>query len=1495
MQINIGKKIGAGYTLVLILLLLLSLFMLRGTNTLVEEFSSVIETNTPAIIDINRLQKLVVDMETGERGFIITGDESFLTPYHQGQQAFRTTLERSRQKLSTHNASTTHGDDHQGGGHQEEHREHLNRVEWLVERWIKEAATPEIAMRRELRKGDASAEQLQKILREGAGKSILDALRSTTRQMIQALQLDGNLRGELLINTILKAMVDRETGQRGFLVTGEESFLEPYIAGERLFEQSFQQFETLLANAHNRQATRQEIEQLSRLNRRWREEIAQPAIAGMVNRQQAPNNSGTVENQAFDIQGESLVDDMQLILSTLQQRFERAENGHAAALSAKLLNTVVNQETGLRGYLLSGQDALLEPYRNGGEQFQQQLNALQRLNTNAYDLPTMRQQLEQLKQLATRWEQEAATPEIAIRREMNRNPLSLKALAEALHKGQGKAILDEIRSELDQLVSGEQQEIDEKYSHSQRLASNQQNLFITLTALFLLLIIALATWIIRSITRPVQVLQQAADAIGQGELETSLNIDTGDEIGELANSFQQMATSLLLANEERNQRSWIDNGIADLNTVLRGEKAEQQLANAVLKTLSRALGASVGVLYLRNEQDGSGAALAEPELQLFATYAYNERKNLSNHYRWGQGVVGQAALEAKVIRLSNVPDDYIKIHSGLGETTPYHIIVTPFLFENEVRGVIELGTLEPLNAQAVELLERSMEAIGIAFESANSRQALDDSLQESRALTEELQAQQEELQETNEQLEEQTSALDQTRREVEERNGSLINAQTELTERAQQLAQSSKYKSEFLANMSHELRTPLNSILLLSKMLASGEMKKSEDQRKNAEVIYSAGNDLLLLINEVLDLAKIESGKMATDLSTIHVREFAQSFNTLFRPQAEQKGLTFKVDIEDQITPDLYSDRERLQQVLRNFLSNALKFTDSGSITLKVSTANKSVTDSLTATTSPALRQLINQSPEDYLLFSVVDNGIGIAKDKLGVVFEAFQQADGSTSRNYGGTGLGLSISREIADLLEGALALESSDGQADHGTTFSIVVPLEPSKTLQQSSEHTQVQQLEQISGGERNIIPSTMVTDLPASGSGELLKDDQLTTSPSDERILLVVEDDRRFANILMELGRKNSFKVIHAASGTEGVRHAEHYLPSAILLDIQLPIMDGWGVIRQLKSNPQTSHIPVHIISVVDDIQLGRRLGAVQYLVKPVDPERLNNTFSQIEQQLERSIKKLLVVEDNEVERDAIIKLLSGRDIECTGAGNGADAIQALSSNRYDAFILDLHLPDMDGYQVLETMDEDPHIEHIPTIVYTGQDLSIDDERRLRRYAESIVLKTAESPARLLEETTIFLHRVQANLSEEKQKMIAEVNQHDDILKGQTVLLVDDDIRNTFALTSVLEMRGMEVITALNGEEGLELLEQHKAQIGLVLMDIMMPVMDGYEATRKLRENPDHAELPVIALTAKALKEDQELSIEAGASDYMSKPIDYDQLFSLMRVWLSASAHK
>ncbi|MFL5934801.1 MAG: response regulator, partial [Gaiellaceae bacterium] len=745
-----------------------------------------------------------------------------------------------------------------------------------------------------------------------------------------------------------------------------------------------------------------------------------------------------------------------------------------------------------------------------------------------------------------------------------------------------------------------------------------------------------------------------------------------------------------------------------------------------------------------------------------------------------------------------------------------------------------------------------------------------------RASEELLQTQQEELQQTNEELEERSQQLEEQNRRIEIKNEEIELARLALEEKADQLALSSRYKSEFLANMSHELRTPLNSLLILTKLLGdNAEGNLTDKQIEFARTIHNAGAELLGLINDILDLSKVEAGKMDVNAVEVAISDELALLERSFAPIAEEKGLSFELDYADDALPTILTDPQRLQQVLKNLLSNAFKFTEEGGVTLRVSQP-------------PAGMQFAGDAlahADRVVAFSVVDTGIGIPADKVRLIFEAFQQADGTTSRRYGGTGLGLSISREIARLLGGEIHVES---RPDEGSTFTLYVP---ERFVAHVPAETGAELLRQITGEPEPV--SSGNGDLPAFDPSLLVPgevEDDRESIEAGDRVVLIVEDDADFARTELAVAREHGFKGIVALRGDSGLALAREFRPDAIVLDMSLPVLDGWTVLDRLKRHPSTRHIPVHIVSGVGELRPALAAGAAAFLEKPATMEALDEVFRGIGSFIERDVKRLLVVDDDEVQRQSIVELVGGDgDVEIVAVGSSEEALVALDQEApFDCMVLDLRLPKMTGFALLEKVKSDEQSRHLPVIVYTSKDLTKREETKLKRFAETIVVKDARSPERLLDETSLFLHRVESRLPEAKRKMLEQLHNAEALFQGKKVLIVDDDVRNVFALTSALEAHGMEVRFAENGREGIESLEQ-QPDVDLVLMDVMMPEMDGYEATRAIRERPQFEKLPIIALTAKAMKGDRERSIASGASDYITKPVDTDQLLSLLRVWL------
>jgi hypothetical protein len=811
--------------------------------------------------------------------------------------------------------------------------------------------------------------------------------------------------------------------------------------------------------------------------------------------------------------------------------------------------------------------------------------------------------------------------------------------------------------------------------------------------------------------------------------------------------------------------------------------------------------------------------------------------------------------------------------------------------------VIELASFHPFSETHQAFLESLMESLGIVLNVIQQNMRTEELLAQSQQLTEELQSQQEELkrsnselelqaaslktseellqqqqeelQQTNEELEEKAQLLEEQNARIEIKNREIEDARGALEDKAEQLTLSSKYKSEFLANMSHELRTPLNSMLILARLFAENPEKNLTDKQVEfAHTIYTAGSDLLKLINDILDLSKVEAGKMDVHVTDVALTEVRDYVNRAFRPVAEQKGLDFSVDVDDAMLPvHVATDEQRLQQVLKNLLSNACKFTERGGVSLGIGTPPEG--------TRFHERSLLEA--ESVIGFSVSDTGVGIAADKLKLIFEAFQQADGTTSRRYGGTGLGLSISREIARLLGGEIRVESKPGK---GSTFTLFLPTAFSGLRIEPSDEPLAR--------ERLAFVSADFLD-PALLLPRDVDDDRGSIDVAD-RVVLIVEDDAAFASTVLEVARERGFKGIVALRGDAGLALAHEYKPDAIVLDMALPGMDGWAVLDHLKRHPDTRHIPVHVVTGAENgKQNALRAGAVAFLEKPVEKSRLDDAFAQITSFLDRRVRNLLVVDDESTQRQAVIELLGdGEDVNVTAVGSSEEALAELEQREFDCMVLDLKLPEMQGFQLLERVKSDKRFSMLPVIVYTGKDLTRKEDTALRRYAETVIVKDVNSPERLLDETTLFLHRVESRLPAEKRRLLQQLHSADAIFDGKKVLIVDDDVRNVFALTNVLESRRMDVRYAENGLDALKLL-QEDPDVDVVLMDIMMPELDGYETIRRIRALPQFESLPIISLTAKAMKGDREKSIAAGASDYITKPVDTDKLVSLLRVWL------
>jgi CheY-like chemotaxis protein/putative methionine-R-sulfoxide reductase with GAF domain/HAMP domain-containing protein len=977
-----------------------------------------------------------------------------------------------------------------------------------------------------------------------------------------------------------------------------------------------------------------------------------------------------------------------------------------------------------------------------------------------------------------------------------------------------------------------------------------------------------------------EAFSKIADEISNGNYTAIINPRSDDD--KLAYALENMKVNLGKLAKDNEIRNWLLTGTNVVNEKLRGDKDVRILAADTVLQLSTYLNANIGAIYI-NENN---------KLVLTGTYAFDNRKNNANTFDFGEGLVGQAAVEKNPIIFNEIPSDYIRINSGLGNSVPKSIIVFPFVNEGEVKGVIELGAVDEFTELDMQLLNLVGLNIAIAIHASQARSIMKDLLEETQRQAEEMEVQQEELKQTNEELETKTGMLEKSEAELkvqqeelqqtneeleekanllEEQKERLENAKVDIENKAREVEITSKYKSEFLANMSHELRTPLNSILILAKLLSENKSKnlgeKEVDFSKN---IYKSSVDLLNLINEILDLSKVESGKMELDIEPTPLKDISDSLTAMFTEVATNKSIEFSCEISNTLLEkSIQTDGQRLEQVLRNLLSNAFKFTGKGGkVALKIEKAAANV----------RFRNSNLKNNSEVLSFSVSDNGIGIPQEKFGIIFEAFQQVDGSTKRKYGGTGLGLSISRELASALGGEIQLHSEEGK---GTTFTFFIPFEfDGSSIVNMEGKLEVKDKQKTVSVSKNENENVAETKLNAN--------DDRNKIDENDRSVLIIEDDEEFAALLLDFVRERGYKGIVAHQGNTGLSYARYYKPDAIILDMKLPVMNGDEVLKHLKNDPNVRHIPVQIISGYDKRKEGIELGAFDFNRKPISVEDLGNTFSKIEHFLDKKLKNLLVVEDNEMQNSAIKELIGGGDVKSFSAFSGQQAYEMLVTGNFDCMIVDLGLPDMTGFELMEKIKKNEKLNKIPIVVYTGKELSKDESTRLNKLASTVVLKTANSEERLLDETVLFLHRVESQLPKEKQKIIRDLHKSEEVLKNKVILVVDDDVRNIYSLTNALEEEGMKCLTAENGKAAIDVLKNHP-EIKIVLMDVMMPEMDGYEATKEIRSIAKFNKLPIIALTAKAMKGDREKCLEVGMNDYIAKPVKMEQLLSLMRVWL------
>ncbi|PPS44184.1 response regulator [Chroococcidiopsis sp. TS-821] len=1134
-----------------------------------------------------------------------------------------------------------------------------------------------------------------------------------------------------------------------------------------------------------------------------------------------------------------------------------------------LSSRIKDAETGQRGYILTGDTRYLEPYNAAMAVIDQNLNALRQLTS---DNPSQQSRIAVLEPLVNR--------RIALIQQTLtlQKTQGFEAARQVILTGEGKDLMDRIRAILADM------EVEERELLQQRsqlaTAATQQTIYTILFGVPLAFgtLILIAYFLSKNISQPLAEVSTVATKLAAGDLFVSVpEQNRQDEVGVLTRTFNQMIASLRTTTIKNNEQAWLKSNLAKFALMLQGQRNTKKVAESVLAELVPLVNAQQGVFYVMDTHD------EKPVLRLLSSYAHQEQ--IPQKFQLGEGLIGQCALTQQKI-ITEVPSHYLRIRSGLGEATPQTIIVLPIVFNSQVSAVIELASLQRFSELQVTFLEQASDNLAIVLNTIASDARTQQLLQQAQALTTELQAQQEELRNSNYRLEQQQEELQQTNeelqqlnaeleekaellaarnQEVEQKNQEVDRARQSLEEKAAELERISQYKSQFLANMSHELRTPLNSLLILAKLLADNTAGNlTEKQVEYSRTIYASGKDLLGLINDILDLAKIESGTMSVDVNPLTLTDLRVNIERTFQQVAQDKGLEFSVEVDRDRLPDvIYTDGKRLQQVLKNLLANAFKFTEQGKVSFKI--------DIATEGWNPE-QESLNRA-DAVLAFAVEDTGIGIAPDKHELIFAAFQQADGTTNRKYGGTGLGLSISREIARLLGGDIQLVSRLGE---GSTFTLYLPLNDPEIRSQRSEVREKQKNEQ----ERKI---------PRA----FLQDDRNEIQQGD-RALLIVEDDLNFARVLLDMAQQHGFKVLLAQNANDGLLLAQQYQPNGIMVDINLPALDSSALLERLQQHPKTQRIPVHTIAGREHFTYSLSPGAIAYLQKPVNSEALAKVLADIKEIAAHQVKNLLIIEDNAAQRQNIAELMENKDVEVMAVGTGAEALVALQQQRFDCLILDLGLPDMSGFELIQAIKQQDNSE-IPIIVYTGIELTRQEETELKRIAQAIVIKDQPqgsdlqlgvSLERLLDETALFLHRVQATLPAPKPH--EPPTQRDSLLTGKRVLIVDDDVRNIFALTSVLERYQMQVLFAENGKEAIALLEQ-TPNIDIVLMDVMMPEMNGYEAMQAIRAKQQFQSLPIIALTAKAMIGDREKCIAAGASDYITKPVDIEQLLSLMRVWL------
>jgi len=1153
-----------------------------------------------------------------------------------------------------------------------------------------------------------------------------------------------------------------------------------------------------------------------------------------------------------------------------------------------LLMSLLDMETGARGYVITGNESFLEPFNKGNSSYENHYDKLKQLTE---DNSEQQQRLYNINNKYKEWVEWEKNIIIAKRKEVSSGKLKLEDLIAIVQSGYGKNMMDELRSILGDINNEEERLLLNRNADLIKMEKETRVIMLTGGALATITAIIIASLSIRMIVNPVKVVTNTFREIAEGEvnLEARLMSNSEDEIGKMARYFNIFMTKLKeLISENRNQ-SWLTTGRAELNEEMRGVREINTLSSRIITYICRYLNMQIGKFYVKTDSN---------TFKVFGSYSYSSSEGSPDEFNIGEGLVGQAALEDKIVLVQDVPADYMKIISGFGEAVPKNILIAPCMYHEEIECIIELGSFNQFTDVQLKFIEQVSENIATSINLTKAQTKMEVLLNKTLVQAEELQVQQEELRQnneeleeqakilkqsemnlqtqqeelrvSNEELEEQTKKLEQQKRDISENNKLLRKANHEIEGKAKELEIANKYKSEFLANMSHELRTPLNSIIVLSQLLENKKANEplTEKQLEYSKTIHSSGKNLLRLIDDILDLSKVESGKIDINFDQVNLAELAENTKSLFTPIILQKNIDFKIEIEDGLPEKIISDVQRLQQIINNLLSNAFKFTETGYVKMNICRPKE----------EDIKNYKIEENVNKLISIEIIDTGIGIPADKQTLIFEAFKQVDGTISRKYGGTGLGLSISRELARLLGGNIYLKSEEGK---GSKFTLVF-------LDNDNMEQVKLNKEEYSSIDKNYHDNLEEKIISENDINEFTKDEHYESKKEDEKLLLIIEDDEQFSTLLSELAYKKNYKVLIEKNSEEAIKLAVKYKPYAILLDIGLANNSGVRVVDKLQNLEYTKNIPIHIISWKEDKNSYDKMkNLVWHIKKPYNLEELYNLFDKIETSLSNDSKKLLIVDEDKSQSNMIYNNLNERGFKITTLESGLDAYKLLKDEQFDCMILDLNLKDMNGIDLVNKLKEE-NLVNFPILIYTEGNITQEEEDKLNKYTESIIIKGNNSIDRLLDEVSLFFHSVDSNIDNKNFENIKFSEEKENLLNNKNILIVDDDMRNVFSLISALEEKGMNVVVGRNGSEGIKKLYE-KNNIDLILMDVMMPEMDGYTAMKEIRKEKQFDNIPIIAITAKSMKEDRQKCIEAGSNDYLTKPVDINKLISLLKVWL------